>query len=160
MRDTSVPGTSETDADGEGRITVAWSAEPGLASDAELARAAELALRHGERSGEVLSLVIVTDEELADLHERFLDDPSPTDVISFDLGEGPGPMGEVYVSIDRARAVAEERGIDAAQELLLYVVHGTLHLCGFDDHEDVERVRMQAAEDVVMRALGFTRARN
>ena len=79
-----------------------------------------------------------------------------TDVMSFDLGDDEnGPAGELYVSVDRARAVAAERGVSLERELTLYVVHGALHLCGFDDHEESERERMRGAEREVMERLGF-----
>ena len=90
------------------------------------------------------------------MHAEHLDDPTPTDVITFDLGEeGGGPVGELYVSVDRAREVAGRRGVSVARELTLYVVHGALHLCGYDDHEEADRSRMREAEGVVLRELGF-----
>ena len=49
--------------------------------------------------------------------------------------------------------MARERGVTAERELLLYVVHGVLHLCGFDDHEEEDRSRMRAAERVVMERI-------
>ena len=103
-----------------------------------VAAAADAAAIHGGQPKLELSIVLVDEEFLCDLHLRYLDDPSPTDVITFDLGEGPGPGGEVYVSVDRAREVSSARGTSLRRELALYVVHGVLHLCGFDDHA-VER---------------------
>jgi probable rRNA maturation factor len=101
-------------------------------------------------------VVFVDDADLARMHGEWLGDGSPTDVISFDLGEDePGPVGELYVSAERARAVAAERGLDERRELALYVVHGALHLCGFDDHEPAERERMRAAEAIVLGSLGY-----
>ena len=112
------------------------------------------ALRHGGREHLEVDVALVSDEELASIHDRFLDDPSPTDVISFDLGEdGDGPAAEVYASVDRAIEVARKRGSGASDELRLYVVHGTLHLCGFDDREPGERARMRRAESAVLRGL-------
>jgi probable rRNA maturation factor len=143
-------------------IEVAWaSARPrprGLGL-ARIRRAAELALEHGGRAGESLSIVFVDDAELAAMHAEWLDDPTRTDVITFDLGEnsGDGPSGELYVSTERARDVARRRGLDVVREHLLYVVHGALHLCGYDDHEPRERARMRRAERVVLARLGATR---
>ena len=68
----------------------------------------------------------------------------------------PGPVGELYVSEPCARRVAAEQGIDPRRELALYVVHGALHLCGYDDHEDADRLRMRAAEREVLSRLGYT----
>ena len=120
-------------------------------------RAAEAALAHGEAPEGVLTVVFVSDAALAELHGRFLDDSSVTDVMAFDLSGEEGAEFEVYVSVDRAREVASERGVDVQRELALYVVHGTLHLCGYDDHEDSDRARMRVAEGVVMDALGYPR---
>ena len=138
---------------------VSWfpaAGEPPL-TDAEVRSAVEAALEHGGRAGAEIAVVFVDDAGIAELHGEWLGDPTPTDVISFDLGEDqPGPAGELYVSAQRARAVAGEKGLDARRELALYVVHGTLHLCGFDDREPSDRARMRAAEARVLGSLGFS----
>jgi len=118
--------------------------------------AAVAALEHGDRVGMPLAIVFVSDAALARLHARWLGDPSPTDVMAFDLGtDGAGPAGEIYVSVERARAEARRRRIRPERELTLYVVHGCLHLCGYDDHDPRERGRMRRAEAVVLGKLGF-----
>jgi probable rRNA maturation factor len=136
---------------------VAWCIEGERPlADGAVERAVRAALRHGERALVELSVVFVTDPVLAEMHAKHLGDSSETDVISFDLGEDTvGPAGELYISVDRARAVAGLRGSSLERELLLYVVHGALHLCGYDDHEDDERERMRTAERHVMGELGF-----
>jgi len=136
---------------------VSWNVPgPRLLSVAEVQELVAGALAHGGRPGAWVSVVFVTDEVLAHLHAVHLGDPSPTDVMAFDLGKGDGPSGEVYVSVDRARAVASERDLAPERELALYVVHGCLHLCGFDDHGAAPRARMRAAEATVLRALGLS----
>lgn len=123
---------------------------------AQALRVLTAAFRHAGREPEGVELVFVDDERLAALHGEFLDDPSPTDVMAFDLGdEFGGPQAEVYVSVERARAVAAQRGVPVARELALYVAHGALHLCGYDDHEDDARARMRGAERDVLRSLGY-----
>lgn len=103
-----------------------------------------------------LSVVFVGDARLAQLHADWLDDPTLTDVITFDLrGDGDGPAGEIYISVERAHAQAARRGVDPLRELLVYVAHGVLHLSGFDDHDPRERRRMRAAERRVLAALGL-----
>ncbi len=139
-------------------IEVAWAsrkARPRGLSDVRIRRAAELALAHGGRAGAGLSIVFVDDAELASMHGEWLDDPTRTDVITFDLGDGD-PVGELYVSTERARDVAARRELDLVREHLLYVVHGALHLCGFDDHEPRERARMRRAERAVLARLERT----
>ena len=103
----------------------------------------------------MIEVALVDDETLAELHGRYLDDPSVTDVMAFELGEeGGGPLGEIYVSVDRAEIVAGRRGSSWERELTLYLVHGALHLCGFNDLEDADREAMREAEAAVLERLG------
>lgn len=138
------------------RVEVTFDA-PADISEGTARAAAEAALSHGGRTAGELDVILVSDEALAELHERFLEDGSVTDVMSFDLSDEAGEQLEVYVSVDRARAVAAARGLPVERELALYIVHGTLHLCGYDDHEDEERARMREAERIVMATLGYPR---
>jgi len=96
-----------------------------------------------------VSLLLTDDAEIGSLHAQHLGDPSPTDVMSFDL-DGDA---EVVVSVETA---AREARADhpVAHEVALYVVHGLLHLCGFDDHSAGDRARMRAAERAVLDAVG------
>lgn len=128
--------------------------EPAL-SASQVERAVRQALSHGGRPNVGLSVVFVDDPTLAQMHAEHLGDPSETDVISFDLGEDEGVVGELFVSVDRARKVAQRRRVPFERELTLYVVHGALHLAGFDDLQAADRLEMRAAESEVMRALGF-----
>ncbi len=139
---------------------VHWTVQPEVFSDQRVQAIASAALQHGGRGGQALSIVMVDDPTLARMHGEYLQDDSPTDVISFDLQdpEDPvhvGPIGELYISVDCARRVALERGVSLERELALYIVHGALHLCGWDDHEPKERAAMRQAEAQVMGELGF-----
>ena len=137
-------------------IEITWTVEARPLTDEAIRAAVEAALAHGGRAGLAVEVVLLDDPSLAALHDQWLGDPSVTDVMAFDLGdEGEGPAAEVYASVDRARELARERGVDWGRELALYLVHGTLHLCGHDDHEDEERAAMRAAEAAVMEALGY-----
>ena len=106
-------------------------------------RAAETVL-----PGRKVVVALVDDKTMAELHERFLGVPGPTDVLSF-------PHGEIIVSADTAKREAIERGIDPLGELVLYVVHGALHLAGHDDKKPKPRLKMRAAERKVLTELGF-----
>lgn len=148
-------------------IQVHRTVEDPLLPEEKVIEAVEAALEHGGRAGLAVDVILVDDERLASMHGVWLGDPSETDVMAFDLGEsedgdpepdgapGDGPEAELYVSIERARVVAQERGVPADRELALYVVHGTLHLCGLDDHEPEEREAMRAAERAVLGGLGY-----
>jgi rRNA maturation RNase YbeY len=138
-------------------VEIAWDGIRRFAPDAEVRRAAQAARKFGKRTDLGLSVVFVSDAGLARLHARHLGDSTHTDVITFDLGDELGGVGgEIYVSAPCARKTARERGVAARRELALYVVHGVLHLCGYDDHARDDRVRMRAAETRVMRALGWS----
>ncbi len=143
-----------------GTVEIHWTidspAQPAGLSDERLAETVAAALAHGKYSHLCLGLVFVNDETLTSMHSQFLSDATPTDVITFDLGDDePGLNGELYISVDCAVRLAAERKVPLERELALYVVHGTLHLCGFDDHEPKERAEMRKAEAVVMGELGF-----
>jgi len=129
------------------------SLDPALdLADAAAAAAAVLAAEG--RADAHLSVALVDDERIAELHVEFMDVPGPTDVISFPLeDDGPGPqiLGDVVVSVDTAAREARERGITCREELLRYVVHGTLHLLGYDDLEASERERMHARQEELLR---------
>ena len=100
-----------------------------------------------------LSLVFLSDPALAQLHADFLNDPSSTDVITFEGDPALGSAGEVCVSVDTALAYARKHCRDFATELTLYVVHGWLHLAGYDDLEPAKKRVMRRAETRALRVL-------
>lgn len=100
-----------------------------------------------------LSLVFLTDPALAQLHAEFLDDPSETDVITFEGSPAAGLAGEVCVSVDTAVAYAKAHRHDFATELTLYVVHGWLHLAGYDDLVPAKKRIMRRAEARALRLV-------
>ena len=103
-------------------------------------------------SGE-LSLALLQEKAHCKLHEDFLDDPTPTDVITFPGDPEENLAGEICVSIDMARRYAETEAVDFSQELTLYLVHGWLHLVGFDDLNEKDRQAMKKEEQVCMSHL-------
>ncbi len=100
-----------------------------------------------------LSLVLMTQAELADLHERFLDDPSPTDVITFAGDPEADFAGEICLSLDQAQIEADKRGHALVEEANLYLVHGWLHLAGLKDAEEADREAMRSAEVAALEHL-------
>ena len=100
-----------------------------------------------------LSVAFLGDRALARLHGRFLGDGSPTDVITFAGDAAHGCAGEICVSVDAAaRRGGRARG-GLSRELALYVVHGWLHLAGYDDAAPAQRRAMRRAEARAMRLL-------
>jgi probable rRNA maturation factor len=93
-----------------------------------------------------LSVVFLTDAALADLHAEFLDDATTTDVITFEGDPAHGVAGEICVSVDTAAAYARAHGRDFSTELTLYLVHGWLHLAGYDDLIPLKKRAMRRAE--------------
>jgi probable rRNA maturation factor len=98
-----------------------------------------------------LSVVFLTDRALAKLHDDFLADPTITDVITFEGNPALGVAGEICVSADAALRQAGRAGF--AAELTLYVVHGWLHLAGFDDLKPKLKREMRRAEARAMSLL-------
>ena len=115
-----------------------------------------------------ISLAIVDDEEIAQLHEVWLGIPGPTDVITFDLSP-PASLarstrstdlslhlaGEIVASGEMAIHEAKRYHWQPEHELAYYLVHGLLHLCGYDDHSPAERRAMRRRERQVMEDIGL-----
>jgi probable rRNA maturation factor len=116
-----------------------------------------------------ISLAIVDDEAIRRVHREFLGLDQPTDVISFSLiSEAPeagSPAavalrhveGEVVASAQTACRCAAEFEIPPGHELALYVVHGLLHLCGYDDRTPQQQRRMQEREKSHLQKFGIHR---
>ncbi len=142
------------------RSTIEISTMPGLPSvDAEaLRRAVATTLSAHPADGARISLALVDDERIAQLNHQFLGHEGPTDVISFDLRDGgeTGLDGELVISLETAAREAAARGHDVTTEAALYVIHGTLHLLGFDDVDDATSAIMREREGAMMKALGLT----
>jgi probable rRNA maturation factor len=107
----------------------------------------EVLAREGVTHGE-LSVSFVTVEEMADLHLRYTGEEGPTDVLSFPQDGDEGLLGDVVI----CPAEAEENNPDAQAELRLLLVHGILHLLGYDHEEDADRAQMWARQDMYVGA--------
>lgn len=105
-----------------------------------------------------LSVVFLTDPALAKIHADFMNDPTATDVITFEGNPAVELGGEICVSADTARAYAKDHKRDFAAELTLYIVHGWLHLAGYDDLQPAKKRRMRAAEKRAMALLQNAKA--
>lgn len=114
-----------------------------------------VAKAEGISQGEV-SLAVVDDATIHELNRRFLKHDYPTDVLSFLLSDNAdGIEGELVVSAETAARAAAEYDWPAMHELTLYVVHGMLHLAGFDDQTSDQRRQMREKECRHLKALGI-----
>lgn len=133
---------------------------------------------HLHTQGE-LRIRVVGDGQMCELHARYCDDPTTTDVLTFDLGsegvdgaakgeaseaEGGAEAGEARVldvdlvlCIDEAERQAKARGYPVRRELVLYALHGILHCLGYDDHDEDAFAKMHQREDAILEAIGVGR---
>ncbi len=115
-------------------------------------RALLLVLAHRRAGGDPLSCLdaievsLVDDPTIARLHEEFLRVPGPTDVLTFD-------HGEIFVSVETAALQAPLHGAPYRDEVLLYIVHGLLHLAGYDDADPDSAQTMAALQEEIMAQL-------
>lgn len=100
-----------------------------------------------------LSIVFVDDPVIADIHGRYLNDPTATDVITFPADSEMASAGEIIISVDHARTRAKELHLPVSHELSLYLAHGWLHLAGYDDRNESDREKMRAAEAAAIHVL-------
>jgi rRNA maturation RNase YbeY len=124
-----------------------------------LARQARRLLRVLGREDAELSLLVVSDRTMRDLNRRWRGRDRPTDVLSFAQQEGPGAvpgglLGDVVISLDTAARQAAERGASLGREGERLLVHGLLHLLGYDhERSPAEARRMQRRERALARCL-------
>ena len=104
-----------------------------------------------------LTLAVVDDARMAQLHAHHCGELGTTDVLTFDLRDSPDEplVAELVLCRDVAARQAAARGHAARLELLLYAVHGLLHLLGYDDHTEADAAAMHAREDQLLTAAGW-----
>ncbi len=91
-------------------------------------------------------LVFLDDAAMRDLHEKYLNDPSATDVITFDMGD-EAVEGEIYLCPQQAKLQAYEYGVSFEQEVLRLIIHALLHLKGYNDIDSSDYKEMKEAEN-------------
>lgn len=94
-----------------------------------------------------LSIVFVDNDSIKKIHESFLGDPSSTDVITFPKNSNFDSAGEICISIDEAIENSKSFGTTVSHEITLYLIHGWLHLFGFNDKNETEIKAMRKAEE-------------
>ncbi|MBR1647638.1 MAG: rRNA maturation RNase YbeY [Selenomonadaceae bacterium] len=133
---------------------------------AEILRAADTVGKlYGVENSE-LSITLTDDEHIHALNKKFRNIDRATDVLSFAFRESDEPeildaevdiLGDVIISLERAKIQAEEFGHSFLREIIFLEVHGLLHLLGYDHIDDDERREMEAEQKFVMTTLNINR---
>ncbi len=134
---------------------------------AAVRRAIETVGRLYDAEDAEVSVTLTNDTHIHALNRQYRGVDRPTDVLSFALAESAEPavfgapaaavLGDLVISLERARAQAEEYGHSYLRELSFLTVHGMLHLLGYDHMEEAERLEMEEQQRRVMEALGIRR---
>ena len=108
----------------------------------------------GEDIPDIPGVVIVEDDEMIRLNTQFTSHEGTTVVLAFPDEDDPGYLGDVIVNAAQAEREADERGYSFEKEFIHYVIHGTLHLCGYEDHSTTGKRTMRALEQKYLRRIG------
>lgn len=103
-------------------------------------------LRHDLCAGRAFTCLLTGDKELRRLNRQFLGHGYTTDVLSFPAGEPMGPLGDIAISLERAKAQAAEHGHRIEEEVRILLLHGVLHLVGHDHENDDGLMRRVESE--------------
>ena len=132
----------------------------------EILRAADVVGEiYGVENSE-LSITLTDDKNIHALNKKYRGTDKATDVLSFAFRESDEPevigadfeiLGDVIISLERAKVQAEEFGHSFLREIIFLEVHGLLHLLGYDHIEDDERLEMEAEQKFIMDKLGILR---
>ena len=133
---------------------------------AEILRAADVVGKiYGVENAE-LSITLTDDENIHALNKKYRGIDRPTDVLSFAFRESDEPeiiggenemLGDIIISIERAKIQAADFGHSLLREIIFLEVHGLLHLLGYDHIEEADRIEMETEQDFVMAELGIGR---
>jgi probable rRNA maturation factor len=93
-----------------------------------------------------INVILVSDKRIAQIHRKFMNEPGPTDVITFQ-------HGEIVISVETAKKQARQFGTTVERELRLYLVHGLLHLHGSDDKTAAKAAEMKRVQEGLVRSL-------
>lgn len=106
----------------------------------------------GNNCGE-LTYIFCSDDFLLDINQRYLQHDTFTDIITFDYSQDDLISGDIFISTERVRENAAAFEVDFKHELARVMIHGVLHLLGFDDHSEEDKKKMRAEEDRLISTL-------
>ena len=98
-----------------------------------------------------MNIILVDDEYLRSLHRQFLQKDSYTDVMTFPIEEEEDREAEIYISLDRAQINAKHFDVQIEKEVARLIIHGLLHLKGYDDKDKISRAEMRREEDRLLK---------
>ena len=108
----------------------------------------------GKRPAE-LSFIMCSDEYLLQINQKYRSHDAYTDVISFDNCDGNDISGDIFISIDRVMDNSTNIGVDFTDELHRVIIHGVLHLIGYNDKEEAEQIAIRDKEDYYLSLRAF-----
>ncbi len=140
-------------------LEIEYHVESATADDARFRQAAQWVVERFQLQSLTASISIVDDATIHRLNREHLDHDWPTDVLSFVFDNGQGHIdGEIIASIDTAARLAQQAACSTDDELLLYIIHGLLHLAGLDDTAPDTRLQMREAEQACLTDLAIPTA--
>lgn len=150
------PNSESSNSEPALRILIADEQSTLTVDESQLRAAVELVLRDSSYDSGAISIAVVDDPTIHEINRQYLEHDYPTDVLSFPLEDEPPYLeGELVVSTDTATSNAAEFNWSAHHELILYVIHGTLHLVGYRDKQPADIAEMRAAEAKHLQELGI-----
>lgn len=108
----------------------------------------------GKKVGDV-NIIFCNDPSILEINQQFLGHDYYTDIITFDYCEGNTVSGELYISVDTVEANAQEYNETFRNEIHRVIIHGILHLLGYDDHSEEDITQMREQEDLALDNLSL-----
>jgi len=125
-------------------------------------KAAYVLLKNLNLSEFELSILILDNESITQLNKKYLGKNTPTNVLAFGMQEGElnlktkkKILGDVVVSAEMAKVCSEDSKLDFYKELILYIIHGVLHLLGYRDDTGTARKKMERKQEELLGKVGF-----
>ena len=115
----------------------------------------QIAAQYQKRVGELV-FIFCDDAEILRINNQYLQHDYYTDIITFDYSENDTLSGDLFISLDTVKSNAEKYGVQQEEELYRVMIHGVLHLCGFNDKTPEDGKRMRQKEDDALRQIPFT----